>query len=77
MSAIKAAMIRADDARAFLTTRIQLAADEMTRQAGRIRSGLPYQPRSVAVRMEAIDEARDILAALDGLVARLLEEGAA
>jgi hypothetical protein len=69
-------MVQADDARAFLAHKIEQAADEITRQAGRIRSGLPYQGRSVAVRMAAIDEAREILEALDTNVARLLKAGA-
>lgn len=77
MSAVGSAIIQADDARAFLAHKIEQAADEMARQAGRIRSGLPYQARSVAVRMEAIDEARTILDALDTNVARLLKAGAA
>lgn len=77
MSAVGAALIQADDARAYLAHKIEQAGDEITRQAGRIRTGLPYQARTVAVRMEAIDEARQILDALDTNVARLLKAGAA
>jgi len=43
MTAIKAAVVQADDARAFLATRVQMAADELNR-AGRatpVRTALP------------------------------------
>lgn len=73
MSRAEASEIELGDARAVFADRVQAAADEMARQAFRARTGLPYQAARVRARMEAIDEAREIVIALHRVdaVARL------
>lgn len=77
MSAIGAAVAQSDNARAFLMRKVEDASKELALQAVRIRIGDQYNARAVALRMSAVDEARQLLDAYDTNVARLLRAGAA
>lgn len=77
MSALGAAVIKADDARGHLVRKLDSAASELTFQANRIRAGGTYEGRKLGHCLIAIEEARQILDAYDTNVALLLKAGAA
>jgi hypothetical protein len=72
-----AALTQAEDARRYLARKLDNLAHEAQRQTARVTTGDTYQPRQIAVRLAAVEEAMDILDAYEETIRRMVREGAA